>query len=200
LGLAASLALGCSDDGGSAANTGGSGSGGATSTGGSKSGTGGTVINQCGAAAPLPAETGQCKATSTTLITNFDDYTGTTPDSYTFYVNGAPPAADSVLGGVLHVGDGSDAEGSVIATEMVPGEGGTGYALQISDSNASHWGGLLMLYLPYDDSRRLRPEPRGRPVPPALPISRRGSDCRQRRRLQQDPLAPRAFDPGPVTV
>ena len=140
----ASLAAACSED---AANTGGS--GGSPSTGGS--GFGG-VINQCGVAAPLPAETGQCKATSAPLVTDFDDYAGTDPGGYTYYVNGPPPAADAVLGAVLHVGDGSDMEGSVIATEMVSGEGGAGYALQISNDHATHWGGLLMLYLPFGGS------------------------------------------------
>jgi len=107
-------------------------------------------FNQCGVAAPLPADTGQCTAVHAPLIANFDDYGGAAANSYTFYVNGKPPAPDAVLGAVLHVGDGSDMNGGtgIIATQMVPGEGGAGYALQISDSNASHWGGLLMFYFP----------------------------------------------------
>lgn len=149
LGLGPTLLAACGADSAGKADSAG-GSGGSASSGGSAAG--GGIINQCGVAAPWPAETGQCKATSAPLITNFDDYAGTTPDSYTYYVNGMPPAADAVLGAILHVGDGSDMDGgtSVIATEMVvPGEDGAGYALQISNTNASHWGGLLMLYLPF---------------------------------------------------
>jgi hypothetical protein len=84
-------------------------------------------------------------------IADFDDYaTGTAAGSYTFYVNGKPPAPDAVLGAIQHIGDGSDANGgtSVISTDMVPGEGGAGYALQIADTNATHWGGVLLIYFP----------------------------------------------------
>ena len=48
-------------------------------------------------------------------------------------------------------GDGSDMNGGtgVITTEMVTGEGDAGYALQISNTNAMNWGGLLMFYFPF---------------------------------------------------
>ena len=104
-------------------------------------------FNQCGVAAPLPADTGQCTAVHAPLIADFDDYAaGAAAGSYTYYVNAK--ASDAVLGGLIHVGDGSDMNGGtgVIATEMVVGEGGAGYALQISDTNAMNWGGLLMFY------------------------------------------------------
>jgi hypothetical protein len=134
--------------------SGSAGSAGAVASGGSSitigAGIGGTGFNQCGVAAPLPADTGQCTVVSAPAITNFDDYAGTAASSYTYYVNAAPPAPDAVLGQLLHVGDGSDTGGgtSVIATEMVVGVGGAGYALQFSDSNATNWGGLLMLFVP----------------------------------------------------
>jgi hypothetical protein len=88
------------------------------------------------------------------VLTDFDDYAGTAAGSYTFYVNGAPPEPDAVLGAILHVGDGSDMNGGtgVITTEMVTGMGDTGYALQISNTNAMNWGGLLMFYFPYSGS------------------------------------------------
>src|SRR4029077_5913641 len=37
---------------------------------------------------------------------------------------------------------------SVISTEMVSGAGDAGYALQVADTNAIHWGGTLLFYLP----------------------------------------------------
>jgi hypothetical protein len=106
-------------------------------------------FNQCGVAAPLPADTGQCTAVHAPAIVDFDDYVAGAPaGGYTYYVNGKPPATDAVLGAVQHVGDGSDMNGGagVITTDMVTGEGGAGYALQIADSNATNWGGLLMFY------------------------------------------------------
>jgi hypothetical protein len=108
-------------------------------------------FNQCGVAAPLPADTGHCVTVHTPAITNFDDYVpGTSASSYTYYVNGKPPATDAVLGVIQHIGDGSDMNGgtSVISTDMVTGEGGAGYALQIADTDATHWGGALLFYLP----------------------------------------------------
>ncbi len=128
-------------------DSGGSGGTGSTAVG----GTGASTFNQCGVAAPLPAETGQCTAVSAPLIADFDDYAGTGAGSYSFYVNSKPPAADAVLGAVLHVDDGSpasDAE-SVVTTEMVTGEGDAGYALEIANTNSLNWGGLLMFYFPY---------------------------------------------------
>src|SRR6188508_1435135 len=109
----------------------------------------GGSFNQCGVAAPPPADTGACTAVHAPALADFDDYAAGTPaGSYTYYVNAKPPAADAVLGALQHVGDGSDMNGGtgVITTEMVPGEGGTGYALQIADTNAMNWGGLLLLY------------------------------------------------------
>jgi hypothetical protein len=111
-------------------------------------GFGGHAFNQCGVAAPLPADTGQCTAVTAPAIADFDDFAGTTAESYSYYVNGKPPAAGAAQGGLVHVGDGSNTDGgaAVIATEMVPGEGGAGYALQFSNTNAMNWGGLLMFY------------------------------------------------------
>jgi hypothetical protein len=112
-------------------------------------GLGGNTFNQCGVAAPLPAETGSCTAVTAPAIADFDDYVaGTAAGSYSYYVNGKPPAPGAQLGAILHVGDGSDTNGgtSVIATEMVAGEGAAGHALQISNTNATNWGGLLMFY------------------------------------------------------
>ncbi len=112
-------------------------------------GIGGSGFNQCGVAAPLPTNTGQCTTVSIPAITNFDDYTGGAAASYNFHINAN--TANPVLGSVLHVDDGSatgDAGTSVISTQMVTGEGGAGYALQISDTNATHWGGLLMFFIP----------------------------------------------------
>jgi hypothetical protein len=111
------------------------------------------TFNQCGVAAPLPADTGQCTAVSEPVLTDFDDFDGTEAASYTYYV-GAEAPAGAVLGGVLHIGDGSDMndEASVIATEMVTGADGDGYAVQVSNTNAMNWGGLLMFYFPSDAS------------------------------------------------
>jgi len=146
LGLAASHVTACSDGG----NDAGGGGGGSATVDAGAGGFAGTAFNQCGVGAPPPANNGQCAAVSAPTITNFDDYTGGAASSYTYYVNSRPPAPDAVLGAILHVGDGSDMGGtpSVITTEMVPGENGGGYALRIADSNALHWGGLLMLYFP----------------------------------------------------
>jgi len=110
----------------------------------------GGAFNQCGVAAPPPAGTGQCTLVTEPLLTNFDDYaSGTAASSYTYYVN-PPPGSNAVLGAILHIGDGSDMNGgtSVISTDMVTGDGGAGYALQISDSDALHWGGSLLFYFP----------------------------------------------------
>jgi hypothetical protein len=120
-------------------DTPGGGAGGSAAAGGPSFG--GASFNQCGVSAPLPSDAAGCTTVSAPAIVNFDDYAGTAASDYGFSVN-------AVRGSVLHVGDGSDMNGgtSVIATEMVPGEDGTGYALQISNTNATNWGGLLMLY------------------------------------------------------
>jgi endo-1,4-beta-xylanase len=145
------------DAGAGAGATGGSGTGGSAGTGGGGGGSGGSTtggarsfsFNQCGVAAPPPAAA-ECARVSAPAITNFDDYQGGDVASYTYYLNAAPPAPEAVLGGIQHVGDGSDTNGgtSVIATEMVAGEGGSGYALEFSNNNAANWGGLLMFYFP----------------------------------------------------
>jgi hypothetical protein len=147
--LLATAVAACNDDGqhGGAGGAGGAGGTAATDAG----GLGGSAFNQCGVAAPLPADPGQCTAVSAPAIADFDDYaTGTAAGSYTYYVNGKPPAPDAVLGAILHIGDGSDMNGgtSVISTEMVAGAGGSGYALQVADTNATHWGGTLLFYFP----------------------------------------------------
>jgi hypothetical protein len=118
---------------------------------------GGSAYNQCGVAAPLPVDTGQCTLARSPAITDFEDYagSGSTAASYTFYVNAKPPAADAVLGAILHIGDGSDANGtSVISTDMVAGSGGSAYALRIAATNPTNWGGLLMFYFPGSGSQR----------------------------------------------
>jgi hypothetical protein len=109
------------------------------------SGIGGSGFNQCGVAAPLPTDTGQCTEVGTPLIADFDDYESGDAASYTYYVSASAPAED-VLGGVLHIDDGSAADGSEITTEMVTGTDGSGYALQVANTNATDWGGLLMFY------------------------------------------------------
>lgn len=146
LGLGATT-VACSDD---APSPGGGGSGGQSATGGGGDGARGGTPNQCGAVAPWPVDTGHCTAVSAPAVADFDDYAGSDASGYAYYVNARPPAANAVNGALLHVGDGSDANGgaSVVATEMVIGEGDAGYALQFSNSNASNWGGLLMLYFP----------------------------------------------------
>jgi hypothetical protein len=130
-------------DGGGGNNSGSGGTGGAAG-----SGLGGNNFNQCGVAAPLPADTGQCTAVTAPAIADFDDFAGTAPEAYGYYINGEPPTANALQGGLVHVGDGSNTDGgaAVVATEMVVGEGGAGYALQISNTNAMNWGGLLMFY------------------------------------------------------
>jgi len=140
---------GCGGD-GSPPGSGGSGGGtGLTGLGG-LGGLGGNTFNQCGVAAPLPTDAGHCTSVSAPTITDFDDYTaGTAVSSYTYSVNGKPPAGDAVPGAFLHIDDGSGTNGtSVIATEMVTGEGDAGYAVQISNSNAVNWGGILLFYFP----------------------------------------------------
>ena len=109
------------------------------------SGIGGSGFNQCGVAAPPPADTGQCAEVGAPLIADFDDYASEDAASYTYYVSASAPAED-VLGGVLHIDDGSAADGSEITTEMVTGTDGSGYALQVANTNATDWGGLLMFY------------------------------------------------------
>ena len=164
LSFAASNLVACGDSkheptiGAGSGTTGGAGGGSATETGtgGSStvvigSGIGGSGFNQCGVAAPMPAHTGRCTVVSAPAVTNFDDYTGTAAGNYTYYVNANPPASDAVLGAFMHIGDGSNADDggtSVISVDMVTGEGGAGYALQFSNTNATHWGGLLMFYFP----------------------------------------------------
>ncbi|HEX6273232.1 MAG TPA: hypothetical protein VFZ53_09335 [Polyangiaceae bacterium] len=137
----------CSDDPSNGGDAGGSGGSGAAGVG----GTGASTFNQCGVAAPLPADTGQCTVVSVPLLADFDDYSGTVASDYTFYVNGPPPAEGALLGGFLHVDDGSAAteDTSVVSTEMVAGEGDAGYALWIANTNAVTWGGLLMVYFPF---------------------------------------------------
>ncbi len=145
-GGAASLG-GSSGAGGEPSATGGS--GGASSNYKIGSDVGGSGFNQCGVAAPLPKSTGQCIAVTVPVITNFDDYTGSSASSYSYKVNAN--TANSVLGTILHIDDGSasgDAGTSVVTTQMVTGEGNAGYALQFSDTNAAKWGGLLMFFFP----------------------------------------------------
>ena len=168
LGLAASLSLACSDEpeDGSSGNpnaAGDSGASGASGTPGSSGSSGssgvagasgggsaGAIFNQCGVAAPLPAETGQCTRLSAPTFADFDDYAGTEASSYSYSLNAESPT-DALRGALLHVGDGSDTNGgtSVITTEMVTGVDDAGYALQISNTNAMNWGGLLMFYFPF---------------------------------------------------
>jgi hypothetical protein len=141
--LAGSLAA-CSDDGpGGGDGTGLTGLGGL-------GGIGGNTFNQCGVAAPAPSDAGHCTAVSAPGIADFDDYSaGAAASSYTYYVNARPPAADAVLGAILHIDDGSATNGtSVVTTEMVTGEGDAGYAVQISDTKAVNWGGILLFYFP----------------------------------------------------
>ena len=142
--LSAGAFAACSDDAPPGGNSGG---GGAGLTGG---GFGGAAFNQCGVAAPLPSDGGLCRGVTAPAIADFDDYVaGTAAGSYAFYLNGRPPAADAVPGGIVHVDDGSGATGtSVIATQMITGAGDAGYALQISNTNAINWGGLLLFYFP----------------------------------------------------
>ena len=113
-------------------------------------GIGPSRFNQCGVAAPLPENTGQCTTVSAPTIADFDDFAGDDAASYTYYVNAPPPAPDAVLGAILHVGDGSDeeAETSVITTGMVAGADDAGYALEFGNTDALNWGGLLMFYFP----------------------------------------------------
>lgn len=143
--LGAGLLAACSEGAESArpAGGGGSGSGGRGGSGGGSERVG-SGLNQCGVAAPLPAETGQCAVVTTPALVDFDDFAGGNAASYTF------PVGDA-RGAVLHVDDGSAAGGSsVVATEMVPGTNGGGHALRISNTNSLNWGGLLMLYLQGD--------------------------------------------------
>ena len=142
--LVSSVSIACGD----AQEDTGDGTGGTNATGGID--TAGRSFNECGVAAPLPAETGQCAALAAPLIANFDDFAGTDAGSYSYTMSGKPPA-EAVRGAILHVDDGSAAsdDTSVVATEMVTGEGDAGYAIQISNTNATVWGGLLMFYFPF---------------------------------------------------
>jgi hypothetical protein len=146
--VAGSLAA-CGDGGHGQSNTPGSGERDATVT----IELDGGAFNQCGVAAPGPIDTGQCTAVAAPLITNFDDYTGGPAANYTYEVSATPPASN-VLGAIQHIGDGSDMNGgtSIIATDMITGVGGSGYALQISNTDATNWGGLLSFYFPSSGS------------------------------------------------
>jgi len=144
--LIASNVAACGDSGPAPGNTGGTGGTGLTG-----GGFAGAAFNECGVAAPLPSSASQCTAVSAPTVADFDDYAaGTAAASYSYYVNGKPPAAGAVLGSILHIDDGSGSNGgtSVIATDMVTGEGDAGYAVQISDTNAMNWGGILLFYFP----------------------------------------------------
>ena len=134
--------------GGSTAGASGNGASGNGAGGSSAGGGASSKFNQCGVAAPLPANPGQCIVVTAPTITNFDDYTGGDAASYNYYINGKPPAAGAVLGALQHIDDGSSANGgtSVVSTEMVTGRGGSGYALEIADTNAINWGGFLSSY------------------------------------------------------
>lgn len=106
-------------------------------------------LNQCGVAAPVPENPGQCALVSASAITSFDDYTGGDVAGYSYGINGAPSAAGAVLGSLQHIDDGSASNGtSVVSTEMVEGHGGSGYAVQIANTDAINWGGLLSFYFP----------------------------------------------------
>ena len=119
--------------------------GGATGTMVIGSGVDSARFNQCGVAAPLPSDTGACVGVSASTIADFDDYDGGDAASYGYTVFAEPPSSN-VAGGILHIDDGSDAEDSEITTKMVTGIGGSGYALQVANTNAVNWGGLLMFY------------------------------------------------------
>ena len=83
-------------------------------------------VNQCGVAAPLPMNPGQCALVTAPTITSFDD-----------------------LSGLQHIDDGSGANGtSVVSTDMVEGHDGVGSAVQIANTDAVNWGGLLSLTFP----------------------------------------------------
>ena len=103
-------------------------------------------LNQCGVAAPGPADVGSCTTVSSPVIVDFDDYEDGPADSYAFHVGGESGTPGSVLGGLLHIDDGSD--GATITTEMVAGADGSPYAIRIASDDAQNWGGLLMLYFP----------------------------------------------------
>jgi len=139
--LLAGLLAACSDD----AHQGGKDAGATGLTGvDGLGGIGGNTFNQCGVAAPKPSDSGNCTAVSAPAIADFDDYApGTSAGAYTYQVGGK-------LGAILHIDDGSGSNGgtSVISTEMVTGEGNAGYAVQIADSNAVNWGGILLFYFP----------------------------------------------------
>lgn len=120
------LATACGDS-GSKAGGGGAGTSGAAGG----AGTGGTDatltfdLNQCGVAAPLPMNPGQCQ-----LVT-----------------------APAILGSLQHIDDGSAANGtSVVSTEMVEGHDGSDDAMQISNTDAVNWGGLLSVSFPGNGS------------------------------------------------
>src|SRR5687768_6443644 len=83
----ASITLSACSDG---AQEGGAGNSGPNPTGGID--TTGRSFNECGVAAPLPAETGQCAALAAPLIANFDDFAGTDAGSYSYTMSGKPPA------------------------------------------------------------------------------------------------------------
>lgn len=141
----------CSDAGDGGADD--TGAGGASAAAAATAGIGGSNYNECGVAAPLPVDANaQCTAVIVPTITNFDDYSGNGANNYVYYINAKPPAQGALRGAVMHVGDGSDANGgtSMITTEMVVGQGDAGYALQIANTNAVNWGGLSMFYFPGD--------------------------------------------------
>jgi len=97
-------------------------------------------FNQCGVAAPLPVDTGDCVVPGEPELCNFDDFSGESAASYAFSIGEGP-----VQGRFQHIGDGSEVDGSVISMEMVTGLGDTGYALRFANTNATNWGGLLMI-------------------------------------------------------
>jgi hypothetical protein len=138
---------------GGSSGGGSSGGGSSGSTASSSSSGGGVDAGGCFGTA------GSCTLVTAPSITDFETWMPTTADgavnnpaNFSFYVNGAPPVANGVLGGLLYINDGD----GMPALTMVPGymsnwavHMGTTTAPTMVDAGTSDYGGLLIFYFPF---------------------------------------------------
>ncbi len=143
---------------GSSSSSSGAGASSSSSGAGASSSSGGSSGGSAGCFPATQAVPPRCVPAMTTLVTNFDDFMPTSADGsvtppadYTFYVNGQPPAANSLLGGLLFINDGDGTPG----VTMVPGYNNTTYAAQFGTTTpvglvdaSADFGGFLELYFP----------------------------------------------------
>jgi hypothetical protein len=141
--------------GSSSSSSSGSGSSSSSGSGSSSSSSGsGSSSSGSGSGGGCFGTPGTCTPVTVALITDFETWNPTTPEggvadpnTFTYYVNGAPPVPSGVLGGVLFISDGDGTP----ALTMVPGYM-SNYAVHIGttstsfDGGTTDYGGFLSLY------------------------------------------------------